>query len=118
MGAGFATNFENDVNDGAGGGSRPLVRLGGSPMAKKSQDTKPQEGAASESATAVDYVRTKQELDAAESKRQAEADLAAAHQPAGADFSSPAKSHPKVHRSEEEGPIEDTSGEPVVEDEP
>lgn len=87
-------------------------------MAKKSQDTKPQEGAASESASAVDYVRTKQELDAAEAKRQAEADLAAARRRAEADPSSPAKSHPKVHRSEEEGPIEDTSGEPVVEDEP
>jgi hypothetical protein len=87
-------------------------------MTKKSQDTKPQEGAASENATAVDYVRTKQELDAAEAKRRAEADLAAAHQPAEADPSPPAKSHPKVHRSEEEGPIEDTSSEPVVEDEP
>ncbi|PVE22375.1 hypothetical protein DC522_21590 [Microvirga sp. KLBC 81] len=87
-------------------------------MAKKSQDTKPQEGAASEkNATAVDYVRTKQELDAAEAKRRAEADIAAAHR-AGAGPSSPAKSHPKVHRNEEEGPIEDTSGEPVVEDEP
>lgn len=87
-------------------------------MAKKAQDTKSQEGAASEHATAVDYVRTKQELDAAEAKRQAEADLAAAHSRAEADPSTSAKSHPKVHRSEEEGPIEDTANEPVVEDEP
>ena len=34
------------------------------------------------------------------------------------DVSAPAKSHPKLHKSEEEGPIQDTSGEPIVEDEP
>ena len=85
-------------------------------MAKKPDDTKPQKGAASENA-AVDYVRTKQELDAAEAKRPADGEFNAARQ-ARTDPSSPAKSHPKLHKSEEEGPIQDTPGEPIVEDEP
>jgi hypothetical protein len=85
-------------------------------MAKKPDDTKPQKGAASENA-AVDYVRTKQELDAAEAKRQADGEFNDARQPR-TDASAPAKSHPKLHKNEEEGPIQDTPGEPIVEDEP
>jgi hypothetical protein len=85
-------------------------------MAKNPDDVKPQKGAASDSA-AVDSVRTKQELDAAEAQRQADGELDAARQ-ARTDVSAPAKSHPKLHKSEEEGPIQDTSGEPIVEDEP
>jgi hypothetical protein len=85
-------------------------------MAKKPDDTQSQKGAAPEN-PAVDYVRTKQELDAAETKRQAEAELDAAHR-TRADAPAAAKSHPKLHKSEDEGPIQDTSSEPVVEDEP
>jgi hypothetical protein len=65
-------------------------------MAKNPDDAKPQRGTASDGAAA--------ELDAT---RQARTDV-----------SVPAKSHPKLHKSEEEGPIQDTSGEPFVEDEP
>jgi hypothetical protein len=84
-------------------------------MTKKPRDTKLQEEA--ESATAVDSVRTKQEFDSGEAEQQAEADLTAARQ-AGTDASRSRKSHPKVHRSKEEGPMQDTSGESTVEDEP
>lgn len=86
-------------------------------MTKNPQDTKLQKGQAADNATAVDYVRTKQELDAAETKRRAEADLNAAHR-AEADATQSAKSRPKVHRSTEEGPVQDRSYKPVVEDEP
>jgi hypothetical protein len=82
-------------------------------MANKPQDPK----LTPNHAAAVDDVRTKQEVQAAETKRKAEADLASAHQ-GKAEPSPHAKSHPKLHRSEETGPIEETSIEPVVEDEP
>ena len=77
-------------------------------MTRKPQDTKLHPEA--ESAAAVASARTKQELDSAEAKRRAQADPAA-DSPSG-------RIHPKVHRSEEEEPIQDTSGEPNVEDEP
>ena len=98
------------------GRSWPRVLLGGSPMAKKPDDTKPKNGAAPENA-AVDYVRTKQALDAAEAKRQADAALDIGRR-AKTDASAPAKGHPKLHKSDEEGPAQDTSAEPIVEDEP
>lgn len=86
-------------------------------MANKPQDPKPQDGQASKEAPAADYVRTKQEVDASEAKRQAEAKPAEtqSHEDAA---SPPAKSHPKVHRNEETEPIQNSSDEPVVEDEP
>jgi hypothetical protein len=84
-------------------------------MTKKPHDTKPQEEA--ENATAVDSVRTNQELDAPKVKQQAEADPAAARQ-AETDASPSGKSHPKVYRSKDEGPMQDTPVEPNVEDEP
>jgi hypothetical protein len=65
-------------------------------MANNPDDAKPQRGTASDGAVV--------ELDAARQVRT--------------DASAPAKSHPKLHKSEEEGPIQDTSGEPFVEDEP
>jgi len=71
-------------------------------MAKKPDDTQSRKEAAPENA--ADAVRTKQETDT-ETKRRPEA-------------STPAKPHPKLHRVEDEGPIEDTSVEPFVEDEP
>ena len=84
-------------------------------MANNPDDAKPQRGTASDGA--ADYVRTKQELDAAEAQRQTDGELDATRQ-ARTDVSAPAKSHPKLHKSEEAGPIQDTSGEPFVEDEP
>jgi hypothetical protein len=67
-------------------------------MAKTNQNSKPQKGASAENASAVDSVQTKQELDAAEAKRQAEADLGAAGR-AESGASSSTKPHPKVHQS-------------------
>lgn len=84
-------------------------------MAKKPEDT--QKRTTSDNAPAVDDVRTKQEMEAAEAKRKADAKLVATHpQETGASRST--KSHPKVHKSQEEGPVQDMPDEPVVEDEP
>lgn len=85
-------------------------------MTKRPHGTPPHKGAAPENA-AVEDVRTKKELDAAETKRQADAEFEAARR-ARADIPTTGKSHPKLHRNEDEGPIQDTSGEPAVEDEP
>jgi len=71
-------------------------------MAGKSDDTQGRKEAAPENA--ANEMLTKQGPDAG-TKRQAEA-------------SATAKPHPKLHKVPDEGPIEDTSVEPVVEDEP
>ncbi len=71
-------------------------------MTRKSDDTQSSKGADPEKA--ADDGRMKQQRDV-ETRRPAEAPATA-------------KSHPKLHRSEDEGPIQDSSGEPVVEDEP
>jgi hypothetical protein len=86
-------------------------------MVKNPQNTKPQKEASSENATAVDDGRTKQALEVAETRQRPEGDVGAADR-AESGASSPAKTHPKVHKSGEEGPVQDTASEPVVEDEP
>jgi hypothetical protein len=93
-----------------------FVKLGGSPMAKKPEDGKPHGGTTPENPV-VEDVRTKQALDAAKTKRQADAEIDAAGQ-AGKTAQAPEKVHPKVHKHEDEGPAQDTTGQPVVEDEP
>ena len=67
-------------------------------MARKPEDTKPRH-------------------EASEVKREAEADIDATSR-AGKSAPAHEKVHPKVHKSQDEGPIQDTTGQPVVEDEP
>ncbi|MGO4527292.1 hypothetical protein AB4097_20855 [Microvirga sp. 2MCAF35] len=85
-------------------------------MARKPEDVKAQNGATPENPVADD-VRTKQQLDASEAKREAEAGIDAASRD-GKEALAHEKAHPKVHKSQDEEPTQDTAGQPVVEDEP
>ncbi len=81
-------------------------------MTNKPRNQHADEQSAAGHATAVDDVRTKQEVDAASEKRQAAADLAQAKPEAGH------HSHPKQHKPETDELTDEGTGEPVVEDEP
>jgi len=86
-------------------------------MMGKSRDDKPAERPASENATAVDYVRTKQEVEAAAAKREAEAELAKASR-VETGMASPTDATSK-HRGRIPGDtLQDTTDEPIIEDEP
>jgi hypothetical protein len=70
----------------------------------------------SDGATAVDYVRTKEEVEAEVAKRDAEAKLAHAKTEGGA--SSPGTDIRKHRGDQTDDTLQDTTDEPIVEDEP
>jgi hypothetical protein len=80
------------------------------------KNQKSEERSSSDGATAMDYVRTKQEAEAQTAKRDAEAKLAQTKTEGSP--SSP-ESGSRRHRSDEpDDTLQDTTDEPIVEDEP
>jgi len=74
-------------------------------MARKPEDVKTQGGTTPENPAVDDvHIKREQEVEAATDAGQA----VLAHE----------KAHPKVHKSRDEEPVPDTSGQPIVEDEP
>jgi hypothetical protein len=81
------------------------------------KDGKADGRSASDGATAMDYVRTKQEAEAEVAKRDAEAKLGSRAQ-AGEGAPRPVSKVSKDRADATEDPLQNTTDEPIVEDEP
>ncbi|WP_162820176.1 hypothetical protein [Microvirga calopogonii] len=77
-------------------------------MARKPEDVKPQDGATPAHLSDNDVPL--------EQMPEANAQIGATR--AGTDAPAHEKVHPKVHKSQDEEPVQDTTDQPVVEDEP